>query len=145
MRHIVNLLFFFMIGYCNAQGITQSIKEKVWKLQESYLDSVPVQDTLYVLFSNDSKLISSTTPFNVRFSLNARSTLITGTYKYQPANSFNPGKLIIKDSEELIVYEILYYDSNNLVLESKHSISGKNLVNETDYDYTMEWRFIWDH
>lgn len=126
-----------------AQNPIRDIQERIWQLNEFYVDSTLHEDALYVYFSNDNQFVSNrassrlTTYRNVRIMNGSQ-----GTYEYQAPGAGNVEQLRIDDSGEVRDFRIAYRDRNNLVLVSYDTIPGRNLVSGQDYVYPVELRLI---
>ena len=131
------------VTLATAQNPIRDIQERIWQLNEFYVDSTLHEDTLYMYFSNDNQFVSNrassrlTTYRNVRIMNGSQ-----GTYEYQAPGTGNVEQLRIDDSGEVRDFRIVHRDRNNLVLVSYDTIPGKNLVSGQDYVYPVELRLI---
>ena len=85
-----------------AQDPIRDIKERIWQLQELYVDSTLQKDTLYFFFSSDKQLISNKASSRLATNRNVWTMNGSqGTYEYQAPSPVNVEQLCIDDPGEV--------------------------------------------
>ncbi|MCG8386184.1 MAG: hypothetical protein MJA30_11625 [Cytophagales bacterium] len=144
MRRFVFMICQFMLALAaSGQSPMDYIEERVWELNEFYVDSVSQQDSLCLFFANDNKLVSSEFPGALKTYQNVRVISgLQGAYEYIAPLPGTSAQLRMDDSGETKDFEIVHYDMNNLILITYDTLPGEYLKDGQNYVYPIELRLI---
>lgn len=130
------------INFVHAQSLEETIEDKIWKLNEAYVDTSQVSaGTLYVYFRSNGEFYSSDNKTDLSyFASSSVSTDDSWAVVPPPPNASAPYGLDINDTDYLYGYGVIYYDQDDLIMEKTDTLS-ESANNQV---FTEELRFIWD-
>lgn len=128
-----------------AQDLKSSIQEKIWKLNEGYTEFMLIGDTLYIYFASNNYFRSGITAAEVA---NPPSTYNSSNVALpmpprQATYAIEEQKIIIYDNGEDYLFNIIYYDNDDLILQNEETIiisGGDN--SPSNFSILNELRFI---
>lgn len=134
MKNILLILLLCLInGYTIGQGLQSTIENKIWTLSESYVNNIRNYDTLFLKFESSGNLHSGLSLQEVSGS----GPFVYGdTYSIQEIPGNNPYPILIVNDGEEIIFNVIYYDTDDLIL------INSGYLEDSETEYSLEYRFI---
>lgn len=138
-------------NYAVSQNLLKTaIENKIWKVQEVYIDSTSEQDTIFLLFNSDNellsgKLIEQVQPGNSSFIEVPHDTYLALDAGYPPPSGRTTPypTITINNGYETMEYDVIHYDIDDLILQKTETLLDSEYFEDgLEREYTVELRFV---